>query len=494
MSFAPAGPLGLARCAPVRGDAARRDEREVERVKVFGGRGRGGETQEPEGLGLTPLASVPDAVEPARFLGASTIEQVSGYVFLRWSTAAGVLCVAYPTSQASRGEEGHVTWVLEADPTIVCLLKVAKRGFQAPDGPDVFDLGGPKGNQRLLWGEYSRVIGQPAPYWPWGLEHEELISAWQPGDEPVFTTPRQEVDMDPLLRMAVLYPEGSATRRVLMHYYLRSIHDSDGTALVRECFTDAHDQVAFRGLEKKLVVAAWSVEHPAPGNIEDDLGADALRAVFAELLGRRDTLAVTVVQRLFRWSATKWFPFAHVARLPVDECAVLEEWTTQLRQVPVRADDTRFGYFMSTYYPRVSRWFIDPVTDAPVVEVFDARGKVEEFVTLLPRRLPLTSPLAAVTVDHDGHFLWVRTADGILCPAPGGHYGVAWGYQGSGIGPLIERLLDDITTEPIDHWVDPSPNELTHLTLDPVPNGTTYTRAQLETARAKPWQRRYGHR
>jgi hypothetical protein len=85
-----------------------------------------------------------------------------------------------------------------------------------------------------------------------------------------------------------------------------------------------------------------------------------------------------------------------------------------------------------------------------VIELVDFRGDVEEYVILLPRRLPATAPLAELIVDCRGHSLWVRTEDGTLYPAPGGVYDLAWGYSGSVIAALVERHLDDVNTEPID--------------------------------------------
>ncbi|MFC0105517.1 hypothetical protein [Kibdelosporangium aridum] len=40
---------------------------------------------------LTPLDDMPDATEPARFLGPETFEDIPGYVFLNWDTSVGVL-------------------------------------------------------------------------------------------------------------------------------------------------------------------------------------------------------------------------------------------------------------------------------------------------------------------------------------------------------------------------------------------------------------------
>lgn len=95
--------------------------------------------------------------------------------------------------------------------------------------------------------------------------------------------------------------------------------------------------------------------------------------------------------------------------------------------------------------------------------------------------------MAELIIDSGGRSNWVRTTDGKLYPAPQGEYGVAWGYGGSGYGPLVERLLDDINTPPLDKWIQPSDNGLTMLSKQDVPNGTVFSRGELETAR---WRRR----
>ncbi|MFC0430030.1 hypothetical protein [Kutzneria buriramensis] len=62
---------------------------------------------------------------------------------------------------------------------------------------------------------------------------------------------------------------------------------------------------------------------------------------------------------------------------------------------------------------------------------------------------------------------------------------MAWGYSGSYIAPLIERLLDNVNTEPIDLPEAPQGNGLTKLTKKDVPNGTVFSRAELEAARRR---------
>ncbi|MGH3669261.1 MAG: hypothetical protein ACRDSH_01300 [Pseudonocardiaceae bacterium] len=131
---------------------------------------------------------MPGADKPVEFLGAKTYEQVKGFVFLLWGTRVSVLAAAYPTTEGGR-VWSHAGWVREFEPGIQCVIEVADKGFHTPDGPDVYDRCFETGG-RHLWREYARVIGQPAPYWPWYLNHRELIEAWRPGND-VVTAPRK---------------------------------------------------------------------------------------------------------------------------------------------------------------------------------------------------------------------------------------------------------------------------------------------------------------
>lgn len=398
-------------------------------------------------------------------------------MFLNWETNVGVLTVAYDTA-----EQGHARpeWVRDFKPDTRCLLEAAQTGFHAPDGPDVYDLSIRGDDRGRLWRYYSRAIGQPAPYWPRDLGHRELIEAWRPGNATVVAVPRQRPDLTPLLELAALYPADSAVHRVLTYYYRKSARSAaGGSRIALECFGD---EMAFPELTDKLTIAARAVDIPEPEKLDEQ----AIRAVFAEIMERKDTLAERVVECIRRWGAQRYFPFATVERYRAEECVMLGEWLHQLDEVPVYLPDPKFGYALSIGRHRgVSRRLVDRATGAPVMELVDHHGEVDEYVTLLPRRLPATTPLVELIVDCGGQSLWVRTEDGTLYPAPGGEYGVAWGYLGSMIAPLVERLLDDINTAPIDEPEKPADTELTRWTKKTVPSGTVFTRRQLEKARRR---------
>jgi hypothetical protein len=428
---------------------------------------------------FTPLKEMPAASTPVELLDVTTYEQVPGFVYLLWDAEPGILAVAYPTLDEAGAASS--LWVREFQPGIRCLIEVASQGFHAPDGPDVYDQALESGERALLWRYYARAIGQAAPYWPWNLNYRDLIQQWRPGHATVTAVPQQSPDMTPLLHMAALYEQGSSTHRVLMHYYYKGVRDaSGGSRMASEAFAEEF----FHGLADKLVLGARAVDAQDPEDL-DDLDEHALRAVFSGLLERQDTLAVEVIRALRHWGATKHMPFATYDRYRVGNVVMLSEWLRQLDEVPSYLPDPRFAGLTASS-DRVGRLFIDRVTGAPAAEITNWRGEVTEYVTLVPRRLPATTPLAELIIDGGGHSNWVRTEDGTLYPVPGGDYDVAWGYSGSGYGPLVERLLDDINTAPLDEWHTPAENGLTTLTRRATANGTVFTRAQLEATRRRP--------
>lgn len=442
--------------------------------------------QNPPRTPLIALKDMPKATSPVPYLGTEAFDLIPGFLFLNWGTAAGVLTVAYATTDDNGWSRAE--WVRDLKPETKCLIQVVREGFHTPDGPDVLDLSIEDVHDRdQMWRYYTRAIGQPAPYWPKDVAFENLIAVWRPGHPPVTTMPVLSLDMSPLLEMSALYPPDSSTHRVLMYYYLRVLHDAGTLSRwVAEAATDPHYE-AFnedhpQAFTDRLVLAAAAIDAQRPKEL-DDLGDTAIRAVFAEISDRHDTLAVRVIECIHMFGAQHHLPFAEIDRYRVGEVAMLDEWLKQLDEVPMHVPDPRFGHFAPKYYPRVQRRLVDRATGAPVVELVDFHGAVEEYVTALPRRLPAITPLAELIIDNGGHSLWVRTADGTLYPAPGGRYGVAWGYSGSIIGPLIERLLDNVNAEPIDSPERPKHNGLTKLTKSDVPNGTVFTRAELEAAR-----------
>jgi len=83
--------------------------------------------------------------------------------------------------------------------------------------------------------------------------------------------------------------------------------------------------------------------------------------------------------------------------------------------------------------------------------------------------------------------VWIRTSDGGLWLAPFlPGVGLSWGYSGGGpaaLATLLDRLLDDITSQPVAMY-DPPPSLESLIEATPQNGTTIYNRAQLLAARA----------
>jgi hypothetical protein len=202
----------------------------------------------------------------------------------------------------------------------------------------------------------------------------------------------------------------------------------------------------------------------------DDIDDTVQRIGWIELLGRTDTLPRACVKQALAWDGGKHFPFSSPAEIDPTS-APAREWVARLE--PAKA---RTGEFACINRDGAGDALVDPLTGAPAVRHPDG------MVTIVPQRLPTTSPLAEVTL---GRPIWVRTADGTLYPAPQRRLGLTWSYGGTGPGVLarlIHRLLDDITAEPADGTTG-TPRGLLELTRMKWPTGVVLSRALLEAAR-----------
>jgi hypothetical protein len=330
---------------------------------------------------LVAIDLLPDAESPATYLGATQDDRLDGFVFLDWETRAGMLTVAYPID---RSAHLYPDWVREYRPDVRCVLIVSATQFQTPDGPILFSERST--GEEALWRDYVRVIGQPAPYWPEHLAQLSLMTAWLPGHQPVTAVPTMDHDMTPLIELAGRYPCDTAMHRVMTCLYQWALYSAaEPSRTAAKCCDDP----MFRGLygTNRLVLAAVAEEIPEPAAL-GTFGESTIRAVFRELLDRRDPLAETVVGCLHMGGLDRYFPHARpghyipagtsrATHYPHLASETIEEWLTQLDEVPAYLPDARFGYWRLLRELRdeqVGRRFVDRATDSPVVEIVDERG------------------------------------------------------------------------------------------------------------------------
>jgi hypothetical protein len=339
-------------------------------------------------------------------------------------------------------------------------------------GPGVRSLSRGRGEEDdLYWPELAQVLGQPVPYWPYLLRDPDLIEVWEPTAAPVIAPARTDLDTRPLLRMAAMFDPTHATNRTLTNLVRvnqgrasrDALQDLELAAESVQHWTDRHQQAVMVVAAEPLVIGEVNAD---PGDIDDTVQ----RIGWIELLGRTDTLSWACVKQALAWDGGKHFPFSSPTEIDPTS-APGREWATRLE--PAKA---RTAEFACINRDGAGDALVDPLTGAPVVRLPDG------IVTIVPQRLPTTSPLAEVIL---GRPIWVRTADGTLYPAPQRRLGLTWGYGGTGPGVLaglIHRLLDDITAEPADGTTG-APRGLVKLTRMIWPTGVVLSRALLEAAR-----------
>jgi hypothetical protein len=321
------------------------------------------------------------------------------------------------------------------------------------------------------WPDLARVLGRPAPFWPDRLRKADLILAWRPGDLLVRDVAVPAVDVEPLTRMALLYPpEHLAHRAMIATAQLISnrsdASDSSDLSILSERL---HSDWGLH--ESDIVLAAAPASNVALDLPEQDQAVT--RAGWLEVLGRADRLAEQCVRVLREWDGGRLWPYSQVITITRSDAG---------REFLARLDPAaeRTAVFVAIDRDHVLVPMIDPATDIPVAVPADEHGEAR---ALAPQRLPTTSPLAEVILDHP---IWIRTADGTLYPAPlDRHAGLNWGYGGTGPGTLaalVYRLLVDITA-PAARSIDQAPDGLTRLFQRKMPAGTVLTRQQLEAAR-----------
>lgn len=416
----------------------------------------------------------PDATAPAdlvetRLMRRDRAEREPVAVLQHWQTKAGDVVVAWPLGGCGWVDgEDLAQQVPNADAYLVIGL-----GWGIY-GPDVWAYPGARpgaGCVNIEWCDLARVLGRPAPWWPYLLRRPDLILAWEPGDPLVRHVGVLPIDIQPLLRMALLYPPDHFTHRamiqtaqVISNY--GDATDSSDLSILNELLSDE------RISEKEILLAADAAPNYASGRREQD--ETVARAGWREVLHRSDRLAEQCVHVLREWGDGSLWPYAHPITILRGTAAGVE-FLSRLEPAPERT-----AVYYAIDRERTARPMLDPATDIPVAVPDDQRLAI---YALAPQRLPTTSPLAELILENP---IWVRTQDGTLYPAPYHHYhGLNWGYNGSGpaaLAALAYALLADITAEGTSSS-NAAPDGLYELFQHEWPESTVLTRAQLETAR-----------
>ena len=427
-----------------------------------------------------PLASLllkwwPDADGPASYCGAEVkryraTDPEPAAVLQHWRTPSGatvVVCWPMP-DHSTRARLYLRDWSPNADAYLTIGVDWGLYG------PSVWaERGDQRGtnDDEIQWADLARVLGQPAPFWPRCLRDPDLITSWAPGNAPMRHYAVPAVNIDPLLRMAVLYPVDHPVHKTMIHYAQVIQARSDATEsvdvmLLRERFDEG------RLTSEQLTVAAEGA--PVPQVDMEDLPVLTRRIAWREVLHRDDVLAEQCVSAVREWNGGK--DTSHPRTITITRTAAGQEFLSRLQPAP------RLAMFTILDPDREATPMVDPLTDSPVAVPTD---EGEPIWASAPNRLPTTSPLAELILEHP---IWIRTADGTLYPAPyDSYYGLSWGYGGTGpatLAELIWALLNDITAYGAGSTeADHAPEGLLTLVQYDWPDGTVLTRDQLEAAR-----------
>jgi hypothetical protein len=423
-------------------------------------------------------AGTPDsaAVVPLRYWrrGEAVYQgarEVTDGVVQDWLVCGVPLRVVWPTVPAAASARA-----VQAAPTlfpgVARVIKVRyDSGIHGP-GLSLHDEAGRRVESgEPLWPELALVLGGRAPYWPLRLRDAAAMRRWRPGNPPVPVAAAIEApDPAPLLRLAAAIPATDTAHAVLMEL-AQSAHCRAGEDAAR----DVEDITTDPDVASWVELGATSLRFPEPPDLDEVVHRDGWLAVAA----RPDTLAHQAVVEVLKSGYTSGLPYT-TAEYVDPTSALGSEWAARLLPAsPYAGFEVLYARLTPDEEASVTDYLTDPATDAPVIRL--ASGLL---LAAVPHRLPTTSPLAAATVDEP---IWVRLADGTVHLAPRRDApGISWGYAGSGtstLALLLAQLLDDITAPAPDRFHGGGPGLEKLLTTD-WPNGTTFTRADLETARS----------
>lgn len=428
---------------------------------------------------------------PAEFHGART---VGDFVILDWYTAYGTIGWAHSLTLSSASalwlsdavygqfwDHMHEVYSALVVPLGAVNLDLAPQ-LQAIDlypgcrRSDVYDV---------TWRQVSALLGTLPPWFHWALRDKAAITAWKPGDPPaVIPADHIEVPARPLLELAVDEPEGSPAGTVCL-WLARELRRRAAQEArrdieeVRSSASEPSNDCAY--------VHVAAVPAPSLRPAEAEPGETIRRAGWAQIVERRDMLAWAVANAALRWDGGKSWPAGEMAEFDPQSCSAAAEWTARLEPAPADHPPTVLERLLLQRVHSVDRGELlyDQASGYPALRRTDHLGEVTVFASI-PQRISTVAPLSEVVLG--GHTVWVRTSDGGLWLAPevSGH-GLSWGYSGGGptaLAQLLDRLLDDIMSPPVNDYRPPPDGLLSLIEASPQDTVTTYKRAQLLAARA----------
>lgn len=436
----------------------------------------------------------PPPSRPARFRAPQVVDE---YVIHEWDTAYGTIgwahhvlyngTSAFTLSDAVYGqfwEHWHEAYSALVIPAGGLSLDLAPR-LQAID----LHPGGVRSDTYdVTWEQVAGILGTRPPWWHWALRDKAAMLAWKPGDPPAIVAPDHlDVPARAPLELAADEPEGSPVAAACL--WLARIARERAGEEARDDIGRTRAEARKEGSDCAYVHVAAVPADPRRPDVASP-GETVMRAAWAEITGRRDTLAWEVARLAQRWDGGRTWPAGETAEFTPDSSPAAAEWTAGLQSVPADQPPTVLERLLLEHVRSVDQGELlhDETSGFPAVRRTDHLGTVTVFASV-PQRIASASELAEVTFG--GRTVWIRTKDGRLWLAPEvAGSGLSWGYSGGGpvaLAQLLDRLLDDITAPPVlpaDRAGQLNEGLFDLVRSAPQDDVTVYNRAQLLAARA----------
>ncbi|MCX4452894.1 hypothetical protein OOK58_12445 [Streptomyces sp. NBC_01728] len=417
---------------------------------------------------------------PAKYEGGHLITSWGVEYFVgAWDTAQGRLCIIYPLAWRG-GRIGYIVSTARdlADtlkPTVTAVLRSSLERVGGDKFPVVaVDADYPEDTYETDTAHLYELLGHKVPWWPMEMRRSEYMMRWRPDGPSAAYAAIPTTDLDPLCRVVDAESSGSPVPCVLQPLIWRLQKNANDGA--RWELDEAREEYS----EERVIIPVTLDRHQS--DEPKDPTTAVAREAWSRLLARTDTDALACCRAAQQWNSGADFPLGYALTLPSNHGFAVTEWLERLTpSAPTAAalllvDDVETEII-----------FRDPLTDIPVIQ---EPGR--DIHTYAPRRLETTGVLAELILDST---VWIRTDDGILhiAPQPGGGQVVTWGYSGGGPGclmVLIQRMLLNAASDmevrnDADYDWRSAPSRLQELVSTSWPNGTVFTRAELEEACAR---------
>ena len=426
------------------------------------------------------------------------VEFVGGYAVLRWETEHGGVGLAHFLRDGNGSTRMVIRDLQErygrrtADRYACVVLAQAATQITEPHVPqlEAQDITGPNGGlpdpYQPTWEQLAAALDTRPPYWHATLRDRDAIAAWRPGSPPAVVPACHVTNpVTPLTELAADEPDGSPAAE-LCWSLAREIRRRDH-AYAADDIEELRENAAASGDGAHLVLGA--VPAPLRREKEDEPSEMVRRAGWLAITERRDVLAHRVADLAQRWDGGADWHTGHTVTIDPEACATAAEWMQRLEPIERGKAPTVLEKLLldNAHDIEVDQLLHDPVTGVPALRRAERPHREDgDVFTYALQRLPTISPLASITVSEGT--CWIRTEDDTLWFAPAREgYGVSWGYRGTGnatFAKLLDRLLDDISAPAIRPHDPDAPDGLFDLLrTTPQKGSTTYTRAQLLTAR-----------